>query len=113
MFFVLQRKKKEKGPSIKDVCLQSRGREVCPVRTRGRGFFRCRLPYFLVQKKRIFRNLWYIRKDKGMRAREKGVNSSRFCSGLLKGDFENTKQATTQVRINNHIIFPTKNSSAC
>jgi len=29
---------------------QSGGRGVCPVRTRGEGFFRCGRPHFLVQK---------------------------------------------------------------
>jgi len=36
-----------KGPIIKDVRIQGEG--VCPVRTRGREFFRCGRPHFLKQ----------------------------------------------------------------
>jgi len=43
---------------------------VCPVQTYcrqgGGGFFRGGRPHFLVKKLRIFRNLWWVRTDKGV-----------------------------------------------
>jgi len=43
---------------------QSEERGVCPVRTRG--FFWCGRPHFLVEKNRIFRNLWCVRIYRGL-----------------------------------------------
>jgi len=50
---------------------RGQGEGVCPVRTfYGHGrreLFRCGRPYFLMQKHRIYRNLWCVRTEKGLR----------------------------------------------
>jgi len=44
----------------------------------GKGFVQCGRPHFLVEKIRVFLNLWCVRKDKG-----EGVNFSRFRAVVL------------------------------
>jgi len=56
-----------KRPSTKDVRTQKEGVVQCGhFSDKGeRGFFRCGRPHFLMQKTRIFRNLWCVHTDKG------------------------------------------------
>jgi len=61
LFTSIHISKKVKG--IKLDFSYSEGSFIKELRSRGEGFFRCGRPHFLVQKHRIFRNLWCVRTD--------------------------------------------------
>jgi len=81
--YVQLRTKKKKGLAAVHKRVRSRRGGECLVRTRG--FFRCRHQNFLVQKHRIFRNLWCVRTMRGW------ANADIFwIRGLIFRDFVRT-----------------------
>jgi len=73
-----------KGPSIKDIRSQAGGgKEICQVRTRERGFFRCVRPHYLARKSPDFSKFIVCLHRQG----EEGVEPVRTIFGQEGGNF--------------------------